>query len=507
MSEKVEKIAIIDLGSNTVRLVLVNVYEGGFFVVFDELKENCRLGQDMEIDGFLRPSRIEQTKKTLLMLRRFCDSNGIEKILAYATSAVRRAKNQKSFLEEVSVTCGIKLKVLSNEEEGIFTYSGVINSMDIPKGLIMDMGGGSTQFILYNRKNILEQATLPFGTVTLTDMFKGSGLSPEEKAERIEEFVREYVEQLPWLSNLDPEFRLIGVGGSFRNLGKISRKLKRYPLDVAHNYVIEKPEFNTIYDTIKVLPIDRTMKIKGLSSGRADIFPSALSAMKAVMDTAKFPSITVSGCGLREGAMFRYAVPSVADKPISDVLGHSLQTLVVNFNENESHAKHVADLSMQLFKQLKVLHKLPRGYFKVLRVAAILHDSGGTIKYYDHPKHSAYVIMNSAIYGISQKDIVMAAFVASAHKKGEPCEDFARFKMMLTPEDIDAVYKLGVILKIAESFDRSMSGLVTGINCDVLGDSVIMQTESEGDCSLEIQDALSCRNEFKRAYNKNLEIL
>ncbi len=104
-----EKIAIIDLGSNTARLVLVNVLEGGYFMVFDELKETVRLGQDMEIDGFLRPARIEQTKKTLQMFRRFCDSNGVEKILAYATAAVRRAKNQKSFLEEVSVTCGITL--------------------------------------------------------------------------------------------------------------------------------------------------------------------------------------------------------------------------------------------------------------------------------------------------------------------------------------------------------------------------------------------------------------
>jgi exopolyphosphatase/guanosine-5'-triphosphate,3'-diphosphate pyrophosphatase len=503
----IEKIAIIDLGSNTARLVLVNVYDGGYFVVFDELKENVRLGQDMELDGFLRPSRIEQTKKTLLMFRHFCDSNGVEKILAYATSAVRRAKNKKSFLDEVAVTCGIKLKVLSAEEEGQFTYTGVINSMDIPKGIIMDMGGGSTQFVYYNRKNILAQATLPFGSVTLTDFYKGSGLKPEEKAEKIEEFVKESIEDIEWLNNVDPEIQFIGVGGSFRNLGKISRRMKRYPLEKAHNYIIPSTEFESIYNMIKVLPIDRTMKIKGLSSGRADIFPSALSAIKAVIECAKFQSIVISGCGLREGAMFKYAVPSVNEKPITDVLGYSLQTLVSYFNSNETHAKHVADLSMQLFKQLKVLHKLPRSYFKVLRVAAILHDAGTTIKYYDHPQHSAYIILNSSIYGISQKDIVMAAFVASAHKKGEPGDDFKRYTSMLTEEDIGAVYKLGVLLKISESFDRSMCSLITGINCDVLGDSVIVQTESEGDCSLEIQDALTCRNQFKAAYGKNLEIL
>ena len=502
-----EKIGIIDLGSNTARLVLVNVYDGGYFVVFDELKENVRLGQDMEIDGFLRQSRIEQTKKTLLMFRRFCDSNGIEKILAYATSAVRRAKNQKSFIEEIAVSCCIKLKVLSSEEEGQFTYTGVINSMDIPEGIIMDMGGGSTQFVYYNRKNILAQATLPFGSVTLTDFYKDSGLKPEEKADKIEEFIRESIESIEWLNNVDPDVQFVGVGGSFRNLGKISRRMKHYPLDKAHNYVVSLQEFTSIYNMIKVLSLDRTMKIKGLSSGRADIFPSALAAMKAVFDCAKFQKVTISGCGLREGAMFKYAVPSVNEKPISDVLGYSLQTLIRYFNSNEAHAKHVAELSMQLFKQLKVIHKLPRGYFKVLRVAAVLHDAGTTIKYYDHPNHSAYIILNCNIYGISQKDIVMAACVASAHKRGEPFEEFQRYKSMLTEEDINAVYKLGVILKIAESFDRSMCGLITGINCDVLGDSVIMQTVSDSDCSLEIQDALSCKNQFKAAYGKTLEIL
>ncbi|HPD02649.1 MAG TPA: hypothetical protein PK245_04735, partial [Clostridia bacterium] len=154
-----EKIAIIDLGSNSARLVLVNILEGGYFVVFDELKETVRLGQDMEWDGFLKPPRIAQTIKTLKMFMRLCDANGITKIFAYATSAVRRAKNQKSFLDEVAMTCGLKIKVLSKEEQATLVYQGVINSMDIPKGFIMDIGGGSTQFIYYNRRNLIAYET------------------------------------------------------------------------------------------------------------------------------------------------------------------------------------------------------------------------------------------------------------------------------------------------------------------------------------------------------------
>ena len=128
-----EKIAIIDLGSNSARLVLVNILEGGHFVVFDELKESVRLGQDMDWDGFIKPQRIAQTIKTLTMFRRLCDANHVDKIFAYATAAVRRAKNQKSFLDEVAMTCGIKIKVLTVEEQAMLVYQGVINSMDIPK--------------------------------------------------------------------------------------------------------------------------------------------------------------------------------------------------------------------------------------------------------------------------------------------------------------------------------------------------------------------------------------
>ncbi|MEG1612856.1 MAG: Ppx/GppA phosphatase family protein [Clostridia bacterium] len=503
-----EKIAIIDLGSNSARLVLVNILEGGYFVVFDELKESVRLAQDMDWDGFLKPQRIAQTIKTLKMFRRLCDANKIEKIYAYATAAVRRAKNQKSFLDEVAVSCGIKINVLTKDEQASLVYQGVINSLEVPKGLIMDIGGGSTQFIYYSRKNILASETLQFGSVTLTDLFKNDDILPEEKAKKIESFIREHLDKIEWFKTIDPDTQFVGVGGSFRNLGRISRNIKKYPLDMMHNYHVPVPEYNQIYDTIKCLDLDRTQKIKGLSSGRADIFPSALAVIKTVIDYVGFSDIIVSGCGLREGAMFRYAVPSTNEKPLSDILGHSLQTLMYYFDTNIPHAEHVYNLTLQLFKQLKVLHKLPRMYVKVLRVAALLHDSGMRIKYYDHQKHSSYIILNSNLYGISHKDLVMASFVGGGHRKSDFNElEMAKFRSMLTADDVEAVKKLSVILRIAESFDRSQSGLITGINCDVLGDSVIMKTETEGDCSLEIKDALTCASEFKRAYSKNLEIL
>ena len=300
-----EKIAVIDLGSNSARLVLVNILEGGYFVVFDELKETVRLGQDMDWDGIIKPQRIAQTIKTLTMFRRLCDANHVDKIFAYATAAVRRAKNQKSFLDEVAMTCGIKIKVLTVEEQALLIYQGVINSMDIPKGLIMEMGGGSTNLIYYNRRNLIHYETLPFGTVTLTDLFKSYSSEPETRADKIEAFIGEQLDKISWLDSIEPDTAFVGVGGAFRNLGRISRMVRKYPFNMTHGYEIPMSEFDGLYATIRKLDLDSTMKIKGLSSGRADIFPSSLAVIKAVLSRFDFPKITVIGCGLREGAMFR----------------------------------------------------------------------------------------------------------------------------------------------------------------------------------------------------------
>ena len=136
-----EKIGIIDLGSNTARLLIVNMFAEGHYMVVDELKESVRLGQDMDRDGFLKPQRIAETIKTLKMFKRLCDASGVERIIAVGTAAVRRAKNQRSFLDEIQVSCNITIRVLSEEEEALLVYRGVINSMDIPKGLILEIGG------------------------------------------------------------------------------------------------------------------------------------------------------------------------------------------------------------------------------------------------------------------------------------------------------------------------------------------------------------------------------
>ncbi len=503
-----EKLGIIDLGSNSARLVIVNLFEEGYFMVVDELKESVRLGQDMEKDGFLKPARVAETIKTLKMFRRLCDASGVGRIIAVATEAVRRAKNQRSFLDEIQANCGIKLRVLSPDEEAVLVYRGVINTMDIPKGLILEIGGGSTKIVYYNRRNLLNHVTIPYGAVNLTGMYAESGLKPEEQATEIEKLMLTQLEQVDWLKAVDQDAQMIGVGGSFRNLFKITKMVHKYPLDTVHNYRMLTEDFTPIYDMIKVLDLDKKKKIKGLSASRADILPAALAIMNAFIKYMHEDTIAFSGAGLREGIMFNQALPMTMEKPLQDVLGYSLQTLVKYYECDEKHVEHAVNLSVQLFKQLRVLHKFPRQYMRILKIAASLHDCGMRIKYYNHQRHSWYMILNATLYGVTHREIVLAAFVACCHKKEDiNMQDWARYRDIVSDDDLEIVRKLGVILRIAESLDRANSGTVKDVNCDILGDSVIMKTEVDSDATLEIRNAMAAATEFRKSFHKNLEIL
>ena len=502
-----ERIALIDLGSNTARLVIYDVLDGGYFVVSEERRESVRLGET-EADGSLKQTRIMQAIATIQTFKEMCTIKRVDRILAVATAAVRRASNQKTFLSDIFNATGIRVTVVSPEEEANYVYQGVVNSMDIPRGLILEIGGGSTKFVYYNRRTILHTKILPFGAVTLTNMFVSPDKSPEQCTDDMVAYVKEQLQEVDWFKEIDPDTQLIGVGGSCRNLARIIRKVKKYPLDMVHNFHMEVEDFNYVFNMIRTLDLDKKRRIKGLSSARADVFPSALAVIKAFVDYMGFTQIVASGSGLREGVMFNYVVPQTLEKPISDTLGYSLQCFARHMGVNVPHAEQAFNLCVQLFKQLRVLHKFPRSYVKVLRVCAMLHDTGKAFKFYNHPKHTSYMILNSNLWGISHKDLVFAAMVTDVYNKEEVnYTDWAKYNGILSSEDVEAVKKLAVILKLAIALDFGMRSAVSEVTCDVLGDSVIMKTELNGNADLEFSAANLVALDFKKIFKKNLEIL
>ena len=192
-----EKVALIDLGSNTARLVIYDVLDGGYFVVSEERREAVRLGET-EADGSLKQTRIMQAIATLRSFKELCAIKNVDRILAVATAAVRRASNQKTFLSDVYNATGIRVTVVGEEEEAHYVYQGVINSMEIPRGLIMEIGGGSTKFVYYNRRTVLHTKIFEFGAVTLTNMFVSPDKTPEQCSDDMVAYVKERLEEVDW---------------------------------------------------------------------------------------------------------------------------------------------------------------------------------------------------------------------------------------------------------------------------------------------------------------------
>ncbi|MGD9901351.1 MAG: hypothetical protein AB7S44_02305 [Spirochaetales bacterium] len=514
------KIAVIELGTMSIKLVLAHVLPSESFVVFDEVVEPLKLGEDMDKDGIIKLANIQETVNALKMFRALCDSHEITDIFAFTTKAVREAKNQKSFLEEMYNQSGFAFKVLTEEEQLKGLYTGVINTLDVPKGLIVEIGGTGVQLIAYNRRTILNQTIVDLGALNLAEKYDESELSAEERSAAMVKDFKEELNKLEWVKAIEPEYAIVGVGTNIENIVKINQKQKRYPIDAVHAYEMKLEDVDGVYNLIKGLDADKTRKIKGISSDRADVLVSSAAILKAIVEELKIEKTAVEGeeilernvvyskNGLSEGVLFNKTVSITNDKPITDILGFSLATASDYYNSKPNNDEHVYNLSMILFKQLKVLHKLTRSYVKVLRVASSMHSVGKRINFYNNTKNAFNVVLNSNLYGINHKELVLASFVVSSQNLEDfKLTDWVKYKDLVTEEDIIAVQRLAVIVKIAAALDRFMKKRVIDVNCDILGDSVIMKTILDGKAVLEIREATKTAEDFKKAYGKNLEIL
>lgn len=503
-----ENIAIILLNSDNVKMQFVHVNKNKSFAPYKTISMPVNLTKDFYSDYFFKPAVIKDVVSIMKVFKQMIDMEEIKTTLCYATCLLNDAKNNNGVLNEIQNVTGLTFNVVTPEDEVNFIYTAVINTFNKPKGLIVNVDSFNTTFILYNRRNILETKYIPVGYETLYNKFYTASTTTEKFCNDVKEYFKSQIAELNFVNELPEEFEIIGVGNMFNNLGVLARRAKKYPIDLAHNFPVTKQDFEKVYGVLKGQDITKLTKIKQISVEDSKYLLTAFSMMGAFLDLNNKDVVTISRTGFMEGVAFNYAIPLTVEKPISDTLGYSLQTINEYYDNSCQVAVHNYNLSMILFKQLKVLHKLGRTYVRVLRIASYLYASGLRVNYHDKEKIAFNVILNSEIYGVSHSEIVMASFVA------ELCEfdnfnlsDWVKYKDLVTEEDLQAVKRLAVILRIAEGLNITGFGNVVDVNCDILGDSVIMKTIVNNDASLEIKYASLVASEFKKCFNKNLEII
>lgn len=502
-----EKIAVIDLGSSKVDLVLAKYLPSGHYTIYEEMSEPVKIVDDFDGESMLKISKSNEVVEVLKMYKMVCEANGITNVVTVGSNSLKNLKNYKSFIDEIYNSCGIKIRILTQEEELNAIYVGVINALDISKGLIVSVTGGAIRIVEYNRRNTSNSAVIPFGTYSLAKNFEGAE-NTEKALTKIISIVKEEIDKIDWLKNLEPEYQLIGLGSSFIGAGNLSRKITKYPFDNSLGYVLTKESLNSAFDLVKGLEIDKTKRIKGVSNDRADVFSAGLSVIKAIFDTLDYTSATLSTKGMIEGLIYNAIAPSLQERPLSDLLQYSLENISYFYDNDYNNSNQVNYIAQILFRQLKVLHKLPRTYVKVLRIACAMHDCGHRIKYYDHEKNSFFIILNSEIFGATHREIVLSAFVSASQNINDfSVAEWIKYKDILFEEDLDAIKKLSVILKLAEALDKTHRSVVQDVGCDILGDSVIMKTICTMDGSIETREALKVSQDFKKVYSKTLEVL
>jgi len=505
-----EKIAVVLVETYRASLVIAEYDIDNNFSIICEENENIKLGLDLNRDHFLKKPQIDDTIRVLKNYKKLCDMHNVQKTVSICNfNSDSKPKNLYSFFDEVFASCGFRFTLLSAEEQNNALYASAINTYDLPKAIVANIGSDNINIVHYNRRNILNQTQLTFGPVSLIDMFGGENYTPDVLYSKIRKYVETQLSDLEFLGTLEDEFCLVGAGRFYTDIAKMVRKYKKYPLDKDDNLEITDSDLDFLEKQLLELNLDSTKKIKGVEEPRGDVFTVAVIVANAIAKQTKRNHQVIAARALITGVLLREVVPSTLEKPISDVLGFSVVSESTHFDPNNTkHNEQVYNLAMLLFKQLRVLHKLPRGYVKVLRVASYMHDAGKRINYKNHAKLAYPVILSSEIYGISHRELVLAAFVASLHQGGEVAmSEWVKYKDILTDEDVDAVKKLGSILRLAEAFDHTKSNVIVDVSCDILGDSVIMKTISEGDNSYELEKAQEGAKEFEKYFKKKIEIL
>ncbi len=501
-----EKMAVLQLGVTEIRLSILKYSNNGYFIIEKEISENIKLCQDMERDGYLKPARISETIEILKIFRKIIDAEKIENTICFADSSINNARNQIAFLDEIYKTVSLFFKVLTIEDKVTALHNAILNSFSIPKGVIMQISENSCLLIKYNRRVATETYAIDFGAVSLADRFIDVK-TPAEKMSKMFDVCMDELKKVDWLKNIEEDYEFIGVGPVVESVGKLCRKSTHYPLELAHNYEITNQNFNQVYNLVSGLDLDNGKKLKGISDMRIDVLAGGMAMMKACFAMFACTPIHVSTCSEMYGIVTKTLISQTMDKPLLDILGYSLSN-INEFYPTNLNINTVYDISMILYRQLKVLHKLGRSYIKILRIASSMSMSGKRISYENYEKNCFPVICNSAIYGATHKEIVLAGFVASCQNLDEfSLNEWVKYKDIVQDEDVEAVKKLAIIVKLANMLNITGSNFVKDINCDVLGDTVILKTEVEKDATLEISQGMKVALDFKKAYKKNLQIL
>lgn len=501
-----QRIAIIDIGSNSARLVISHIYKNGAYNMVYNQKEALRLSQKVDGQNLLTEEAFTSTIDTMRSFAHMCKIYQVDKTIAVATAAIRNASNGGELVAKVAELTGIQLHIISGNTEAYISYLGVINTLDVKNGIIFDLGGGSTELILFKNRKILESVSLPLGAVNTTGMFNIRNEMPSNVYNDLNAFIMSRLSQYPWLKQNN--LPLIGVGGTARTVAKIIQRAKKYPATKIHNYAYPVQTFRSFFNKLRLTNLEQRKKISGLSTERSDIILAGSSIISCLLEATGAKKLITSGCGLREGLFYDYYsksnnVPLIA----KNILERSRENTLRLFESDTGHAHHITKLALAMFDGWMELHKVRKSYRRLLETAALLHDIGITINFYSHARHSAYMIQNAKLFGLTHKEQIITSAIAGWHNGVSKNYFKSRFyKEMLTESNWKLINKLALLLALAESLDYSEMRMVHTLTPSFNKKNAVLTVHAEHMPTIEMHQLQDHLSWFKKTMGVELKV-
>lgn len=507
-------VSFIDIGTNSVRLMVVRLNPNHSYSILTRQKQQVRLGEGEFEDDEIRTEAIE---RLVLVCRKFAElarSFATEEFVAVATSAMREASNQTEILHLLRQEAQIDVRVISGQEEARLIYLGVASGFHLEdrQALFIDIGGGSTEIMIGGDRTYQYLDSFRLGAIRLSNLYlprEETGPISPDQYKRIQHHIRNtIIHAVKKIRTLKPSIA-VGSSGTIMNLAEIAAKTQ-HPDGNGSGSTLSLKELQKVTGMLCSLSLEQRRKVPGMNPERADIIVAGAAIVETLLKETGFDSITITGRSLQDGLLVDY-LSRMDDFPLLGELSpreRSVLQLGRSCGINEAHARTVTAIVLELFDSARELglHNLGDNERELLEYATFLHDIGSFISYTNHHAHSYYIIRNSELLGFDQKEITFMANIARFHRKKAPKKSDPEV-MELEPRERETLRILSTFVRLSESLDRSHTALIQHVRfTGADNETVRLEILARGDCQLEIWGVEAERKAFEKIFSRQLVI-
>jgi exopolyphosphatase/guanosine-5'-triphosphate,3'-diphosphate pyrophosphatase len=484
------RLAAIDIGTNSIRMVVAEVEGDGTYRILDEERDMARLGKDLYRTGRLAADSVDRALAALTRMKAIIDGFDVVDLQVVATAAVRDAANGPAFRREVQRRLKMRVDVISPEEEAQLAFQSAARHFEVGGRpvAVVDIGGGSMEVVLAVGGVVEQVHSLPLGAVRLTEAYVRSDPLKDKEWKKLRNAIDDALEEHLRRPPFQPEL-LIGSGGTFTNAAEMIMADREGQTGPAHGYAITRSDLDGLVGRLRTMPLEVRQEMPGLNPRRADIIVAGVAAVARLVRRLGVRSILVNERGIRDGLLLSMIGGEAAAPGTTPDRMESVAAFARKCRSTERHNSHVATLAGQLFDGLRRRMKLPADARDLLVAASLLHDVGALISHAGRHKHAYHLIVHSDLRGFSAREIQIIANVARYHRGALPKKRHANFGPLRKP-DRGLVRALAGMLRVACGLDRTHTQRVAGLRCSWRAGDLRIALKANSDPQVEVGEAL-----------------